>query len=150
MPLSPETMLMLRQGTALPPGGMGNAAPTAGAVPGQPGDPSGPPGGGGPNPAMLEGILGKLMSQSGQADKQYPTKQIDNMKRLAAVMIAHLDQSHPEVARHMASAWRSLDMAMKAAETAGKQNGAAGPPINFSGAQQADTGALPVSPSGPM
>ena len=133
MPLDAQSLLMQRNGPALPPGGMGSA-PLAGATPDS---------NGGADAGMLPGILGKLLSQQSQGDerKDFPVKQIDNMKRLAAVMVAHLDQSHPEVARHMSAAWRSLDSALKAAETSAKNRGP-GPagPLGFSGAQQADTG----------
>jgi hypothetical protein len=143
LPQDATSLLMQRNGPALPPGGMGSA-PLAGATSGGQPDPAG---GGEDGGGMLPGILGKILSQQSQGDerKDFPIKQIDNMKRLAAVMVAHMDQSHPEVARHMSAAWRALDSALKAAETAVKNRGPAlGPPLGFSGAQQADTGTAPV------
>ena len=73
-------------------------------------------------------------------------KVVENMKRTAAVMVAKMDMSHPEVARHMARAWSSLDAALKAANQAkDNQKSAAGPPLGFSGAGMG-TGQEPQGP----
>jgi hypothetical protein len=123
-----------------PGGGMGGMAPPGGGAPG------GAPGAGGD----IGQVIGKLLAdmKAGQtAQSDYVTKVVENMKRTAAVMVAKLDMSHPEVARHMSRAWSSLDAALKAAKQAqdNRQSLAQGP-LGFTGAG-AGTG---QEPQGPM
>ncbi len=123
---------MQRNGPAVPPAGTGTA-PLAGSAPAA-------------NPGMVGEVLAKMLGEQNVADQSYPVKMIGNMKRLAAVLIAHMDQSHPEVARHMTRAYTALEAALSAAEKAGKQNVAPKiePPLGFSGAQ---TGGQPNAPA---
>jgi len=80
--------------------------------------------------------IAQMIGQQNVADQNYPAKIIGNMKRVASVLIAHMDQSHPEVAQHMVKAYTALMAAEKAAQQAAKSNGPnAGGPIQFSGAQ---------------
>lgn len=124
---------MQRNGPALPPGGAGSA-PLAGSAATPDGTAPGAASGGG----MISDILGKMLSEQNVADQSYPVKMIGNMKRLAAVLIAHMDQSHPEVARDLARVYTGLESALAKAEKAGKANPGPpklGPPLGFSGAQ---------------
>lgn len=87
---------------------------------------------------MLGEILGKMLNEQNAVDQSFPNKAISNMKRLAAVLIAHYDQAHPEIARHLTRAYTALEAANTAAEKAGKvQNPTpqVGPKLQFSGAQ---------------
>ena len=94
-------------------------------------------------------VIAKLLAElQGGAQGDYVTKVVENMKRTAAVMVAKLDMSHPEVARHMARAWSSLDAALKAANEAKdneKQKSLAQGPLGFSGASMG-TGEQPAGP----
>ncbi len=88
----------------------------------------------------IQAIIGKLLNESQTADPNHLGKLIGNMKRLASVIIAHSDQSHPEVAKHMTRAYTALEAAFTAATK--NDRSAAGGPIKFSGAANA-----PMSPS---
>ncbi len=98
-------------------------------------------------------VIAKLLAElQGGAQGDYVTKVVENMKRTAAVMVAKLDMSHPEVARHMARAWSSLDAALKAANEAKdneKQKSLAQGPLGFSGASMG-SGQEPQGPLGGM
>jgi hypothetical protein len=81
----------------------------------------------------VQAIIGKLLNESQTADPNHLGKLIGNMKRLASVIIAHADQSHPEVAKHMTRAYTALEAAFTAASK-NDRGGAAAGPIRFSGA----------------
>ncbi len=131
-----QLLLMRRQGPGMAPGAGGRLAPPAmGGAPGAAPD--------------IGQELGKLMAQLGEAQGDYVSKVVGNMKRTAAVLIAKLNQSHPEVARHMTRAYTSLDAALTAAKKANEvnqQQSAAGPPLGFSGAAMEGTAPATAGP----
>lgn len=149
------SLLGQQSGPSLPPGGMGNS-PLAGAVGASPGgDPSAAasPGGAGGNP-LLAGVLAQTLGQQakiGQTD--FIGKQVSNLTRLVGIMIAHVDQTSPDVARHLVNAWRALDQARNAIakkkenQSDGPGGSPAGPPLGFSGAKMAGSGGPGASPS---
>lgn len=150
MPLDALSALTQQSGPTLSPGGMGSS-PLAGAVGGgapPPGAPPGgdPSGGAGGNP-LLASILAKTLGEQRKIRQtHFAAKQVGNQKRLTAILIAHLDQSNPEAARHLVSAYKAFDSAMKALDKeqgdqdSGSDSGATvGPALGFSGAKMADT-----------
>lgn len=121
-----------------PGGGMGGMAPPGAA----------PAAAAGPGGGDIGQMIAKMLADTqGDSQTKFVIQNVKNMKANAAVMVAKLDMSHPEVARHLSTAWRSLDAALKAAEKVeDNQKSVAGPPLGFSGAGMGQG----QQPEGPM
>jgi hypothetical protein len=82
----------------------------------------------------IQAIMGHLLNESKTASPDHLGKVVENLKRMASVVIAHTDQSHPEVAKHMTRAYTALSAAYDAYQKSKSSPSAAGGPIRFSGA----------------
>ena len=150
MALAPSAMQMLRRGPAMgpaaTPGGAGGPPGAAQGLPITPGAES--PGN------MLMTAIADHVNQQKKSNANFASGNIGQMKRVAAAMVVHLSQQHPEVARHLNRAWSSLDQAEKALKDAfANESPGVGPPLGFSGAQMGPSdagGGGPVGMGGGM
>lgn len=141
MALAPSAMQMLRRGPAMgpaaTPGGAGGAPP--GAATGMPAT----PGAQDPNNILMAAISDQ-MNQAKKANANFLGGNIDHWKNGVSAAVVHVQQAHPDVARHLNRAWASLDQAAKALKDAmSSESPGVGPPLGFSGAQMGPTQAGP-------
>src|SRR5262245_33915823 len=144
MALAPSAMMMLRRGPAQGPAATPGGAP--GAAQGMPSTP------GAESPGnMLMTAIADHVNQQKKSNANFATGNIGQMKRVAAAMVVHLSQAHPDVARHLNRAWASLDQAEKALKDAfASESPGVGPSLGFSGAQIGPSDQMGAMGGGPM
>jgi hypothetical protein len=144
MALGPGAMQMLRKGPTMGPSATpgGAAPPTGGGLPATPGETPG---------SMLMNAIAQKVGEAKKANADFATGNISQLKRVAAAMVIHLSQSHPQAARHLNKAWSALDQAEKALKDAmgDEASGGASPPLGFSGAGITGAGGQPGMGPGP-
>lgn len=93
------------------------------------GGPAGQSGGGGPQP---DDILQQQMSQLRGSNPQSVLRQLQQMRRIASVMVPFTAEAVPGVAKNMMQVLRGLDGAIKEAEKASSLVGMSSSPIQNS------------------
>lgn len=100
---------------------------------------------------MLMTAIADRVNQQKKANANFATGNIDQMMRVAAAMVVHLSQAHPDAARHLNRAWSSLDQAKKALKDAMEDKTVGvGPGLGFSGAQIGPSDQMGSMGGGPM